>query len=381
MFAFLDGLISQASPAWRVLIALFASTPFYFLVIALYAWGLWDPAVRRNVNVEVVAFCILVFSLATLISLGVFCKLWPRRNGHQPEPRATLLVIETIGLSFAIMANSLGFLTCGAFVVLVGVLAVGIWLFKRGPMVIGHHSVNFAFVAYDIGVLLGWWPYAPALSPKIYGDPQAAWWFHLIQQLLFVCGWTILIVLLWVLIGHLESTTEQLAYLSNTDALTGLANRRRFMDVLGAEIDRQARTQQPMCVVLIDADHFKRVNDQHGHEQGDEVLVALAKVLSASVRRETDLASRLGGEEFALVLPDTSTGQALEVCQCIRRLLADLTFGAEGRRFQITVSMGLVEATGQRLEDVFKRADELLYQAKSSGRNRVCMPAPMTEPA
>lgn len=80
MFAFLDRLISQASPAWRVLIALFASTPFYFLVIALYAWGLWDPAVRRNVNVEVVAFCILVFSLATLISLGVFCMLSPTEN-------------------------------------------------------------------------------------------------------------------------------------------------------------------------------------------------------------------------------------------------------------------------------------------------------------
>jgi diguanylate cyclase (GGDEF)-like protein len=380
MFAFLERFITHASPAWRVLIALWASTPFYLLVIFMYGLGLWDPDVRKSLDVNVVLFCILVFSLATLTNLAVHWQLWPMRQSPEPVPKATLLTIQSIGITFSTMAVSLGFVTCGAFVVLVGVLAVGIWLFDRRPMVLGHHLVNFIFVSYDIGVLLGWWSYAPALSPQMYADPKAMWWLHLVQQQIFLCGWATMLSLLWAIIGTLESTTAQLAHLSNADGLTGLANRRRFMEVLSAEIDRQAGTQQPMCVVLIDADHFKRVNDEHGHAEGDKVLVALAQVLSSGLRRPTDLACRLGGEEFALILPDTSTRQAIDVCQRMRQMLSGQMFGAEGRRFRLTVSMGLVESTGKALEDVFKRADEQLYRAKSSGRDRVCMLAVQEQP-
>ncbi|MFT3859089.1 MAG: GGDEF domain-containing protein [Aquabacterium sp.] len=308
-------------------------------------------------------------------------RLWPRRAAPDPVPRETWLVVESIGLSFASLSVAIGLLTTGTTLILLGVLAAGIWLFDRTSMLLGHHSVSVVVVTYDVGVLSGWWPYAPALSPLAYSDPQAMWWLQMVKELIFYCGWSALLMILWAFIGSLDSSTEQLTHESNTDALTGLANRRRFMEVMAAEIERQTRTLSPMCVVLMDADHFKRINDEHGHAVGDQALISLAQVLTQCLRRPTDLAGRLGGEEFALLLPDTSIGQAIDICRQIQQHLARETFGAPGRPLQLTLSFGLVEAGQEAMTDVLKRADAQLYRAKAMGRNRICLPDMPREPA
>jgi len=152
-----------------------------------------------------------------------------------------------------------------------------------------------------------------------------------------------------------------------------LANRRRFMEVLQAEVARRHRTGRPLCVVLIDIDHFKRVNDAHGHLAGDAVLRDLAALLMASVRAPSDLPVRLGGEEFALILPDTPEDEALSVCERLRERVAAQTFQGDGTPLRISISLGLGEVQDDDVGRILGDVDRALYCAKAAGRNRVCL--------
>ncbi|MES2091375.1 MAG: GGDEF domain-containing protein, partial [Pseudomonadota bacterium] len=172
------------------------------------------------------------------------------------------------------------------------------------------------------------------------------------------------------LFGRLDAVHKQLNRLSYTDVLTGLANRRYFMDRLQAEVVRQRRTHRPLSLIMIDVDHFKKVNDTHGHPAGDEVLATLGMLMRECVRNPTDLPVRLGGEEFAIVLPDASLQEAHVVCERLHQWLARHEFVAEGHRFGVTVSMGLAQGHGQSVEALMQQADRNLYRAKQDGRNR-----------
>lgn len=168
----------------------------------------------------------------------------------------------------------------------------------------------------------------------------------------------------------LESALEQA---SNTDPLTGLSNRRHFMPALESEYIRASRLRHPLAVLMVDIDHFKQINDRHGHATGDTAIRALAQVCREG-SREIDWVARLGGEEFALLLPGSELTQAVTVAERIRRLAEGrelLSEGGEPLRF--TVSIG-VAALGPDVSDgeaLLARADAALYQAKQGGRNQV----------
>jgi diguanylate cyclase (GGDEF)-like protein len=374
MYTWLEHFIINATPAWRVLLAAFCSTPFFILILGMNALAIGNDDIRQGVNAQALVACMGVVTLSTFLNLGLITHLWPQREQAAPHPKSTLAIIESIGMGFSALAIVMGQVTTSVMVILLGVLAVGLWLFERKPMVIGYFSVVLVLVSHEVGALLGWWAYAPALSPEVYVKGTAAyWWFAVNCELIFVFGWGIIIALLWLLIGSIESVTDQLAKLSNTDALTGLPNRRAFMESLDMELARQTRTGQPLSVVLIDADHFKHINDQHGHDMGDQVLSRIANLLGNCVRQPLDMAARLGGEEFVLLLPETDMAQAITVCTRLQNLLLDQTFGAAPKRFRVTLSMGVVQIrTPCSIEAVMKAVDEQLYLAKSQGRDRVC---------
>jgi diguanylate cyclase (GGDEF)-like protein len=158
-----------------------------------------------------------------------------------------------------------------------------------------------------------------------------------------------------------------------TDHLTGLANRRRFERQLEREVARTRRYGRPFCLLMLDIDHFKQVNDQHGHEAGDEALRRLANALQAGTRG-IDTVSRIGGEEFALLLPETDCARGLEVAERLRQEIKDTEIPEAGH---ITVSIGLAECTVafSDARELFSAADAALYEAKRLGRDRVlCAP-------
>ncbi|MBF0460669.1 MAG: diguanylate cyclase [Magnetococcales bacterium] len=163
---------------------------------------------------------------------------------------------------------------------------------------------------------------------------------------------------------------KQLRSLSNTDSLTELHNRRRLDEILSDEFCRAKRYQQSLAVLMLDVDHFKRFNDEHGHDQGDRVLQAVARVMRRSCR-EVDFPCRYGGEEFCLILPNTPSDGA-------RRMAERLRSGVElmqvdGLRVTISVGVAIYPLVGQSPEELQKAADEGLYQAKRAGRNRYCV--------
>jgi diguanylate cyclase (GGDEF)-like protein len=173
----------------------------------------------------------------------------------------------------------------------------------------------------------------------------------------------------------LERANADLKLLANTDPLTGLANRRRFMEALDQEMERAQRYARPLSLVLLDLDYFKKVNDTHGHAAGDDVLRSAAKVLR-SVCRDLDLAARLGGEELALLLPETDAAGAGTVAERVRRRMETTAhLSPMGETFSVTASIGVASLRmGTDSGEVLLRtADEALYRAKRGGRNRVVM--------
>lgn len=168
-----------------------------------------------------------------------------------------------------------------------------------------------------------------------------------------------------------ERLGDRLLRWSLTDSLTGLPNRRAFFDALDRTLAAGRRRRQPTAVVAIDLDEFKRVNDTAGHVAGDLALVEVARRLAA-VSRSEDTTARLGGEEFGLVLPQADLEAATGAAERLRQEIATAPVVAEGRSFDLTVSIGVaVAADDETSSAVYARADALLYEAKRLGRNRV----------
>jgi diguanylate cyclase (GGDEF)-like protein len=164
----------------------------------------------------------------------------------------------------------------------------------------------------------------------------------------------------------------ELRQLASTDPLTGIANRRRFLEAMNAELQRIRRYGNGGSLLMLDLDHFKRVNDKHGHAAGDEVLRHFTVLVQRHLRT-TDLLGRLGGEEFGVLLTETPHAGAREFAERLRRHVEAEPAATGHGSIPVTVSIGLTVLTGSDAapDDVLARADEALYEAKSKGRNRV----------
>jgi diguanylate cyclase (GGDEF)-like protein len=165
---------------------------------------------------------------------------------------------------------------------------------------------------------------------------------------------------------------EKVEQMAIVDTLTGLYNRRHFFDLGEREIERYKRYHSPLSLIMLDLDHFKKVNDQYGHQVGDYVLQELAKIFANSLRK-MDIPGRLGGEEFVILLPETNIDQGMLVAERIRKTVEAKNFIVEDHSIHITASMGLVSMRDDvtSLQMLISLADKIMYKAKAAGRNKV----------
>ena len=175
-------------------------------------------------------------------------------------------------------------------------------------------------------------------------------------------------------LSQLEKANKKLEIMSTTDALTKLFNRRHFETSFATEFKRSSRHKRQLSVILCDIDHFKSINDQHGHQAGDECLQKVAEIFNERITRSGDVTARYGGEEFIILLSDTSMHQAKIIAEDLRLSIEELKFEFNSKAIPVTASFGvstLKSRNTQRADQLITQADTALYQAKNSGRNQV----------
>ncbi len=174
----------------------------------------------------------------------------------------------------------------------------------------------------------------------------------------------------------LQQRTTELETQVQTDALTGLINFRGFEERLEQEMERTRRLEEPTSLVMIDIDHFKQVNDTHGHDVGNQALIHIASLLRQTLRK-LDIPCRFGGEEFALILPSTRLAPAIQVAERIRCLTEKSPLKLNNQHISMTISLGVesfATIDERSAAELLKSADSFLYQAKHTGRNCTCHP-------
>lgn len=380
----IERLLIESHATGRCLLAIVIVQPFVLAYLLTHAWALSSPEVRAGLHVDVVWALQAVLLGAEALLLGAAIWLWPQRRSTARRPGAEFLVALVIGVVYTAIPIAAGIFTAGPMMALLGVVVVGMLLFEWRVMLTVILLCGSALLAYFVAMLAEALPYAMAITSQAFDQGRARWWWVHWQSMVLYVGTPSVLIIIMLLFARHDALHQRLRQLSITDGLTRLSNRRHFMDRLQEALLHQQRSRQPLSVVLIDADHFKHINDRYGHAMGDQVLTTLAGVLTQCLRGPGDLVARLGGEEFGVLLPDTSLADAEAVCRRLQQQLKDARFSTAGASLIVTVSMGAVQCLGVDAQALLRQADANLYRAKAAGRDRTessVLEAPMCEEA
>lgn len=328
----------------------------------------------RDLLVNVTALHEVQALLAGLIAgtfvIAALCLLV--RRTHPETLWLQHLAAQYYALSLVACSYYVGTMTFATGIVLLGAPVFGFILLNRVVVWWAAASGALALVSLTYASTFGWIPYAPSMVP-----PQDAaarlWW---INTMYLFSAPHVLVILVFAdqTVSWWHQREDTIRELGSTDMLTGLHNRRSIMEQLEKEVARSRRDGQPLSVVLLDLDHFKRINDTWGHPTGDRVLQRSARVLRESLRQH-DSVGRYGGEEFMLLLPGTTLEGARILLERCREQVADSIVDADtGESVRLSASFGLACTDGLpdvEAEDLIRLADEALYRAKAAGRNRI----------
>jgi diguanylate cyclase len=281
---------------------------------------------------------------APQMTVSIIPALWVMYFLDDGQARAIFMLIIAIPLIYGILAlNTRQFIKVGvAFFLFYSILNLSLWLTK--PQVLNWPLEFIQAIAYILAIA----------SSSIIGG--------------FIYG---LRIKLRERNRELKEAVARIEELVNTDSLTGVFNRRRLFEVLSQEANRYSRAQGPFSVCIMDIDYFKQVNDVHGHQAGDTILRELARNVSVNLRN-IDCFGRYGGEEFLLVLPQTTLKGAAIKAERVRQQVESLCFSDISENLKVTVSIGVAEyRLNEDVDETLARADKRLYMAKDAGRNRV----------
>ena len=306
----------------------------YFLLFTRY--------LRR---VRLVAIYQRTLFAAMIIGAGLFLAI----NLTRPPTYLQHTVVDVVGVLclYLFFPNRFLYRLLPALLLTVG--SILLYLFVK--TVLNPGIILVTLVSYGLVNFLGL-----LVSARLYGARRKEFQSHLAEQ----------------------AAQAKVARLAMQDDLTGIANRRHFYRQAEAEFAHFHRSKQPLTLLMLDLDHFKRINDQYGHGVGDAVLIRFTQYVSTQIRQE-DLLGRVGGEEFAILLRDATIDQAKTIGERIREGVAQLPIfgGDDADRFTVSIGIATAEDADASFDVLFGRADKALYLAKQDGRNRVAIAAPV----
>lgn len=363
-------LNQRQTTSGAVFIAIIA-LPVALLLWLMHVWALLDPAAAQLYRRELLWPTQLMLSAATLAYIATILYGLPRYRSQQPRPWLAYSLVTLMQVSTALLAVLYGYLdTPFAVIMLAGFALARAW-FPLRVLMPGLMISASLIIAAEILTQQGRMVYAPLLvQPVINNGPFADWWGFWMRALysIVVLPFSALLFFVFHIMYRHERALDALA---RFDPLTGLANRAGFMQQLAVECAKQGRSERPACVLMCDIDHFKQVNDNYGHAAGDVVLACLGRLLQDATRQPVDVAGRLGGEEFALLLPETGPAAARTVAERIAAQLHAQRFEVEGQRFGVTLSIGIACFSDGQGDKALQLADRRLYAAKEAGRDRI----------
>lgn len=310
---------------------------------------------------------VLVLGAVLIIGIG----RWLRKD-HPNVLWLQHIATQYYSLSLVLSSYYIGTMTFCTGVVLLGAPVFGFILLNRHVVWAATIVSTIALLVLTYASALGFIPYAPAIIPPSTASTNLLW----TTIIFFFTAPHFIVIILFAdqMVSYWRTREETIRTLSRTDMLTGLLNRHSIIEFLNKEIARTIRHGPPLTVVIIDLDHFKRINDTWGHPAGDEVLKRTASIFSQQIR-QCDMVGRYGGEEFMMILPDTPLkGAAILIERCRAMLEKTIITAENGERIPISGSFGLASNDKQlalSADELIKQADNALYQAKANGRNRV----------
>ena len=324
---------------------------------------LWPdrPDIQRFV---IVAFILIYAASGLLFAIG-FLELAQHATRLYHWVRGFALAgLLAMALCIALDSQLAAVLLAFSYLSTVTAIMVGLGVYA----VLTKRDAGAYFLAATLFGMLG----AAATTTSVWGAiPYVAITYHGIEVGIVIEA-TLLALALASQVRYEQIALAQAEYLAQHDPLTGLHNRRAFFDLSKAAWAQTHRNARPLSVLMLDIDHFKQINDRHGHEAGDKLLVTVSRLL-LTTRRVGDLLARWGGEEFVLLLPETDLHQARQFAERIRQIIQDSGATPEPDAIRCTTSIGVAEYAGDaNLDALIARADARLYEAKAGGRNKVC---------
>jgi diguanylate cyclase (GGDEF)-like protein len=369
--------LSEWKDGHKCALASLLTLPFVAVWIVRLALVERDPALAPYLDPDAVGPMLdfVWFQAVGHLSIIVLGALAGRRTQHSP-------LLVNVAIQFWFVCYFLDIYAIGPFsspfvLLLLLFPVLGFIMFERRPVALGLASFAVLLTASTVLERMAWLPYAPLIgaSPFVDGRPYTSWVLSL-GAIPLLASALILAIFAFV-VAEWRDREEQLKALCKTDYLTGVHNRRSFMELAELEFSRARRYGSALSIVMVDVDYFKRVNDSYGHGVGDEVLKLVAGVLAAELRRH-DIVARYGGEEFALLLAETPAEPARVLAERCRRRIEAAVLKAAAVTVRVTASVGIAAYPRpgvERVSQLIDRADEALYQAKEAGRNRVALAA------
>ncbi len=345
--------------------------PILLLFVGLQAIALSHEAILALYQPE--GLWLTQFMLLGLIAwlLVVVAYGWRTRLADHPCTRLPMLTITPTVMVMALLGIGHGLKDTPMSLTILAPFFLGRALFGVKPLVPALVMGILLLLGNEALVVMDRLPYAPLLTHPVFEGTELALWWKVWLRVVFTASALPFSGMVFFLFGTLAMRRRELEDLVRTDMLTGLANRRTFMTQLEIESHRHARNKRPFCLIMCDVDHFKKINDTWGHPAGDAVLTELGRILKRTSREQLDTAARIGGEEFAVLMPETSLSQAQIVAEAMSAGVRSSIFVFDGQEVTVTQSVGIAQTNLGDGNAALRLADDNLYEAKRAGRDRI----------